>query len=104
MIVESPGAPGHGSNISRHSSRDPMRPLRSVDELARQVRSGDRMNGGMSAIGTKRTIRPHPSLSAIGVIADIGRLWSGMSRSRMTQSGHRLNQLPLLTRSNLLYF
>jgi hypothetical protein len=26
----------------------------------------------MSAIGTKRTIRPHPPLSAIGVTADIG--------------------------------
>jgi hypothetical protein len=27
----------------------------------------------MAAIGTKRTIRPHPRLSAIGVTADIAR-------------------------------
>ena len=29
------------------------------------------MNGGMFAIGTKRTIQLHPRLSAIGVTADI---------------------------------
>jgi hypothetical protein len=29
--------------------------------------------GAMSAIGTYRTLRPHPPLSAIGVTADIGQ-------------------------------
>jgi hypothetical protein len=37
------------------------------------ARANDRVNGGMFASGTKRTIRPHPRLSAIGVTADVGR-------------------------------
>ena len=44
----------------------------------------------MSLIGTKRTIQPHPRLSAIEVTADIFRYWREMTRSRKTHSGSTL--------------
>ena len=43
----------------------------------------------MTAFGTKRSIRPHPSLSAIGVTADIGGFWREMVCPLLTQRGHR---------------
>ena len=44
------------------------------------------MNGGMSAIDTKRTVQSRPRLSAIK--ADNGGFWPGTVCPLMTQSGH----------------
>ena len=48
----------------------------------------------MSAISTKRTIRTHPRLSAIGVTADISEFWPGTVCPLMTQSGHQPGSTP----------
>ena len=86
---EARGPAGHAVDQVRagHQRRDRQdaRPHRAAD-AARPRRRGDRMNGAMSAFGTKRTCRVALHMSAIGGKADM--------RSRtakcplLTQSGH----------------
>jgi hypothetical protein len=45
----------------------------------------------MSAIGTKRTFRPRPRLSAIGPKRDKVEFWPGAVCPLLTQSGHWQN-------------
>src|SRR5262249_49823712 len=57
---------------AEHADSEGARPYYAAN-AALPRRRGDRMNGGRSAFGTKRTFRSQRSMSALGVGADIAR-------------------------------
>jgi putative ABC transport system substrate-binding protein len=61
------------TKFDQPKNRESARPI-AFANAARTCRRGDRMNDGMSAIGTKRTCRSHRRMSAFGGNADI---WIG---------------------------